>query len=85
MPAARAQAPTETVIREKAYYLWEQDGRPHGRDQEFWERATALLATVGPTRTKSAASAAATKPASVATKPAPTEAKPAKRATKAKA
>jgi hypothetical protein len=22
-----------------AYYLWEQEGRPHGRDQEHWRRA----------------------------------------------
>ena len=26
-------------IRERAYLLWEQDGRPAGRDVEFWLRA----------------------------------------------
>jgi len=26
-----------------AYCLWEQDGRPHGRDQEHWLRAENLL------------------------------------------
>ena len=29
----------ETRVRERAYKLWEEDGRPHGRDVEFWERA----------------------------------------------
>jgi hypothetical protein len=26
-----------------AYYLWEQEGRPHGRDQEHWQQALAAL------------------------------------------
>ena len=29
-------------IREHAYRLWEQDGRPHGQDLEYWERAREL-------------------------------------------
>lgn len=29
----------ETAIREQAYYFWEQDGRPSGRDTEYWARA----------------------------------------------
>ncbi len=33
----------EQRIRERAYHLWEADGRPHGRDQEFWERARELI------------------------------------------
>jgi hypothetical protein len=32
-------APTEHAIREQAYYFWEQDGRPHGREAEYWTRA----------------------------------------------
>lgn len=32
----------EQRIRERAYHLWEQDGRPHGRDTEYWERADEL-------------------------------------------
>ena len=28
-----------TLIRERAYLLWEQAGRPDGGDLEFWERA----------------------------------------------
>ena len=30
-------------IRERAYHLWEADGRPHGRQEEFWERARELV------------------------------------------
>ena len=26
----------EMVIRELAYELWEHEGRPHGRSDEFW-------------------------------------------------
>lgn len=26
-----------------AYFLWEADGRPHGRDQDHWYQAKALL------------------------------------------
>jgi Protein of unknown function (DUF2934) len=29
----------ETVIRETAYYIWEREGRPDGRDQDHWLRA----------------------------------------------
>jgi hypothetical protein len=30
-------------IRERAYHLWEADGRPEGRAEEFWERARELI------------------------------------------
>lgn len=30
-------------IRERAYALWEKEGRPDGRDAEFWERARLLI------------------------------------------
>lgn len=33
----------EARIRERAYHLWEEDGRPEGRDAEFWERAKELI------------------------------------------
>ena len=33
----------EHRIRERAYHLWEADGRPHGRDLEFWERAREMI------------------------------------------
>jgi hypothetical protein len=30
-------------IRERAYHLWEADGSPEGREQEYWERAEAMV------------------------------------------
>ena len=30
-------------IRERAYHLWESEGKPHGRDLEYWERARELI------------------------------------------
>jgi hypothetical protein len=30
---------TEQLIRERAYMLWENDGRPEGRAEEYWRRA----------------------------------------------
>lgn len=29
----------EEAVRLTAYFLWEQDGRPIGREQEYWHRA----------------------------------------------
>jgi hypothetical protein len=29
----------EKVVRERAYYIWQQDGCPHGRADEHWRRA----------------------------------------------
>jgi hypothetical protein len=29
----------ERAVRETAYFLWEQGGRPQGREQEYWYRA----------------------------------------------
>jgi hypothetical protein len=33
----------EQRVRERAYRLWESEGKPHGRDVEFWERARELI------------------------------------------
>ncbi len=30
-------------IRERAYHMWENEGRPEGRESEFWERARELV------------------------------------------
>jgi hypothetical protein len=35
----------EQRVRERAYQLWEADGKPHGRDVEYWERARELVGT----------------------------------------
>jgi hypothetical protein len=26
----------ESQVRDTAYFLWENDGRPHGREKEYW-------------------------------------------------
>lgn len=26
----------DRAVRETAYFLWEQDGRPQGREQQYW-------------------------------------------------
>jgi hypothetical protein len=45
--APKATAPkreiTTEVIAARAYTLWEQAGRPHGRDREYWLQAEAQL------------------------------------------
>ena len=33
----------EHRVRERAYLMWEADGKPHGRDVEYWERARELV------------------------------------------
>ncbi|MEQ1771047.1 MAG: DUF2934 domain-containing protein [Devosia sp.] len=35
--------PNDDVVREQAYYLWEAEGKPHGREHEFWQRAAVAL------------------------------------------
>ncbi|MFL5285170.1 MAG: DUF2934 domain-containing protein [Rhodopila sp.] len=49
-PARKTLANPRTVdpdheqrVRECAYHLWEAEGKPHGRDVEFWERARTLV------------------------------------------
>ncbi len=33
----------EQRVRERAYHLWESEGKPFGRDIEYWERARELI------------------------------------------
>ena len=48
-PAARSLAiefaslPDENRIRERAYRIWLEEGRPHGRDLAHWRRASEEL------------------------------------------
>lgn len=44
-------------IRERAYALWEEDGRPDGRDQDHWQRAAEELGEAGQTDGGDAAAA----------------------------
>jgi hypothetical protein len=47
-------------IRQRAHAIWEREGRPHGRDQEHWDRAEKEVV---------AEDAAAEKPAKAPAKP----------------
>lgn len=38
---------SEQAVRERAYYIWEREGRPHGRDHEHWAMAERELFTAG--------------------------------------
>ena len=40
----QAHAGKDAAIREQAYLLWEQEGRPEGREMEFWTRAQVKVA-----------------------------------------
>ncbi|WP_165217498.1 DUF2934 domain-containing protein [Affinirhizobium pseudoryzae] len=87
-------AVSEEWIKNRAYALWEEEGRPHGKDAEHWERAAQEYKTVNggakkaPAARKSKAADAKpadAKPAATAeTKPAAKPAARAKAAPKAK-
>jgi Protein of unknown function (DUF2934) len=78
----------ETMVREQAYLLWEQDGKPDGHDAEYWVRAEALVAE-GPVKTpgrrkaavKAAASKAKAAPSKTAKAGTAAKAKPKKKST----
>jgi uncharacterized membrane protein len=40
---------TEEQIRTLAFYLWEKDGSPDGRSEEYWEKARQQLVVDGST------------------------------------
>jgi hypothetical protein len=72
-------APDDTAIREQAYYFWEQDGRPEGRETEYWMRAMVAvtekrqldtLVDSGPKMAKSKASPSKAKPVASKSEPA---------------
>src|SRR5208282_4499721 len=37
----------EQKVRERAYHIWEREGRPQGREAEHWEKALRELAMEG--------------------------------------
>ena len=37
----------EERIRERAYHIWEANGRPSGRDAEFWTQACEMITADG--------------------------------------
>ena len=81
----------DAAIREQAYLLWDQEGRPEGREMEFWTRAQVKVAESAqlksltkapPKRGKTAAPPKSTKPTRAA---AAKSSKPDKADTKTKA
>ncbi|CAE6781923.1 hypothetical protein R69927_02384 [Paraburkholderia domus] len=38
---------TEEQIRTLAFYLWEEEGSPDGRSQDYWEKARQQLGADG--------------------------------------
>lgn len=62
-----ARRPESERVAERAYSIWEEEGRPHGRDHAHWHRAESELAepTGGgaPNSADEAPSAPARKPA----------------------
>jgi hypothetical protein len=62
----------ETQIRVRAYHLWEADGRPDGRAEEFWRLAQAEVSVPKKAvkrRTKSAEQPAGASVSAKAVKP----------------
>ena len=41
---------TEQAVRERAYYIWEGEGRLHGKADAHWMRAEAELSIVAPAK-----------------------------------
>ena len=59
---------TESLIRERAYTIWEETGRPMGRDTDHWFQAAKEIAVTIPppgavTKLRQAAKATAAKKA----------------------
>jgi hypothetical protein len=53
----------ENRIKQRAYQIWENEGRPHGRDREHWERASREIEAEAKSRPRKPAAAAKAKPA----------------------
>jgi Protein of unknown function (DUF2934) len=39
MPERSMQEQLERKIRDRAYQLWEQSGKPDGKERDFWRQA----------------------------------------------
>lgn len=70
-------APTHTDIEVRAYHIWEQEGRPQGRQLDHWLRAEQEFSLVQPAQPRRAArkptNAGKTAPASAPKKTARTQ------------
>lgn len=59
-------AQVETWIRERAYAIWEQEGRPQGCERQHWEQATRDVMSRNKGASAEPAAAVAAKPAKAA-------------------
>jgi hypothetical protein len=65
--------PLEERIRERAYQIWEREGKPHGRDAEHWQQAASEIdAEVAAGVDAGVGEARAEEPARPAASPTPT-------------
>lgn len=80
-PADAAAIVSDDAIRQRAYYLWEADGRPDGRGDHYWHLAheEAARALVAATATRAAKATRGKKPSEM-----PAEVKAGQKATKSK-
>ena len=39
---------SEQILRDRAYFIWEREGRPSGRDHDHWYRAIREARRVAP-------------------------------------
>ena len=72
MKNAMAMDNKEQHIRETAYRLWEQDGRPHGQAQRHWDLAQKLAGGAAEVAPQQSASPGRPARAASAKKAAPT-------------
>lgn len=38
----------EAAIRQRAYAIWEEEGRPHGREWDHWAKASQEISSLAP-------------------------------------
>ncbi|CAN7756029.1 DUF2934 domain-containing protein [Caballeronia sp. dw_19] len=67
---------SEEQIRTLAFYLWEQDGSPDGRADEYWEKARQQLGLEGATQDGKAVDEGETETAGFGEEPEATSGRP---------
>ncbi|MEE8272201.1 MAG: DUF2934 domain-containing protein [Alphaproteobacteria bacterium] len=61
--------PTDYAIRDRAYHIWEREGRPQGRERDHWLQAAWELRGEHAAQAAAKAQAATPKKAKAAAKP----------------
>jgi hypothetical protein len=64
----KTQLINRSQIAERAFEIWEHEGKPHGRDQEHWQRAEIELRETMSRMTKPAGKRAGKAPVKAAAK-----------------